>query len=122
MLEEEITVPGEPPGVYGCDYRRLAGIAVLHAGARLDLLRGDSAVSFAIPFPPAFSVQSSCRPAWQPMTWVDAWLLYHSVWTVILSLFDARCKSSRALSAEMLNVPLSQRCQVICWASRRAGG
>lgn len=45
VLEEEITVPGEPPGVYGCDYRRLTRIAVLHAGARLDFLQGDSAVS-----------------------------------------------------------------------------
>ncbi|CAL8468137.1 g7676 [Coccomyxa elongata] len=47
VLEEEITVPGEPPGVYGCDYKRLARIAVLHAGARLDLLQGNSAGAVA---------------------------------------------------------------------------
>lgn len=42
--EVEPTVPGQGPGVYGCDYKGLARIAVLHAGARLDLVRGDSAV------------------------------------------------------------------------------
>ncbi len=44
VLDEEPTVPGEPPGVYGCDYKGLTRIAILHAGARLDLLKGDSAV------------------------------------------------------------------------------
>jgi hypothetical protein len=45
VLDEVPTVPGEPPGVYGCDYKGLTRIAILHAGARLDLLKGDSAVS-----------------------------------------------------------------------------
>lgn len=60
VLEEEITVPGEPPGVYGCDYRRLARIAVLHAGARLNLLQGDSAVSQLMHLPASRSMHLLC--------------------------------------------------------------
>lgn len=48
VLDEEPTLPGEPPGVYGCDYKGLTRIAILHAGARLDLLKGDSAVRAAL--------------------------------------------------------------------------
>lgn len=41
---EEPTVPGEPPGVYGCDYQTLVHIAVLHAEARMALLSRDPQV------------------------------------------------------------------------------
>jgi hypothetical protein len=44
VYEEEATVPGEPPGVYGCDYRTLAYIAALHAEARLALLQENAQV------------------------------------------------------------------------------
>ena len=37
-------MPGEPPGVYGCDYQTLARIAVLHAEARMALLSRDAQV------------------------------------------------------------------------------
>ena len=39
------TVPGEGPGVYGCDYRTLAQIYVLHAHARMALLTGQIKVA-----------------------------------------------------------------------------
>lgn len=41
---EEPTVPGGAPGVYGCDYKTLAQIAVLHAEARLALLNRNAKV------------------------------------------------------------------------------
>lgn len=47
--KEEPTVPGEPPGVYGCDYQTLARIAVLHAEARIALLNRDPKVGATQP-------------------------------------------------------------------------
>jgi len=47
--KEEPTVPGEPPGVYGCDYQTLAQIAVLHAEARIALLNRDPKVRHTQP-------------------------------------------------------------------------
>jgi hypothetical protein len=49
VVEEEPTVPGGAPGVYGCDYKRLARIKVLHADARLQLLKGDAQVTTPCP-------------------------------------------------------------------------
>ena len=43
--QEEATVPGESPGIYGCDYQTLARISVLHADARMALLRREPKAS-----------------------------------------------------------------------------
>ena len=43
--QEEATVPGESPGIYGCDYQTLARISVLHAEARMALLHREPQVS-----------------------------------------------------------------------------
>ena len=44
IVEVQPTVPGRAPGLYGCDYKTLARIAVLHAEARLALLKGKPQV------------------------------------------------------------------------------
>ena len=38
-------MPGEPPGIYGCDYQTLARISVLHAEARMALLHREPKAS-----------------------------------------------------------------------------
>ena len=43
--QEEATVPGEPPGLYGCDYQTLSRISVLHAEARMALLHREPQVT-----------------------------------------------------------------------------
>ncbi len=43
MVQEEGTVPGEWPGIYACDYKKLARILVKTAEARLALMQGDTA-------------------------------------------------------------------------------
>ncbi len=42
MVQEEATVPGEYPGIYACDYKKLAQIMVATAEARLALMQGDA--------------------------------------------------------------------------------
>ena len=41
-MQEEATVPGEFPGIYACDYKKLAQIMVKTAEARLALIQGDT--------------------------------------------------------------------------------
>ena len=41
--QDELTVPGAPPGIYACAYRELAAILALLAEGRLALARGDHA-------------------------------------------------------------------------------
>lgn len=41
-MQEEATVPGEFPGIYACDYKKLAQIMVKTAEARLALMQGDT--------------------------------------------------------------------------------
>ncbi|EIE23263.1 hypothetical protein COCSUDRAFT_47568 [Coccomyxa subellipsoidea C-169] len=43
VVQEEGTVPGEWPGIYACDYKKLARILVKTAEARLALMQGDTA-------------------------------------------------------------------------------
>jgi len=43
VVQEETTVPGEAPGIYACDYKKLAQIMVKTAEARLALMQGDAA-------------------------------------------------------------------------------
>ena len=45
--QEEATVPGEAPGIYGCDYQTLASISVLHAEARMALLHREPQASIS---------------------------------------------------------------------------
>ncbi|BDA50251.1 hypothetical protein COCOBI_15-3800 [Coccomyxa sp. Obi] len=42
VVQEEATVPGEYPGIYACDYKKLAQIMVATADARLALMQGDA--------------------------------------------------------------------------------
>lgn len=42
VVQEESTVPGEFPGIYACDYKKLAQIMVATAEARLALMQGDA--------------------------------------------------------------------------------
>ncbi|MFX6872956.1 hypothetical protein ABTH36_19700, partial [Acinetobacter baumannii] len=39
VVQEERTVPGEDPGIYACDYKKLAQILVKTAEARIALMR-----------------------------------------------------------------------------------
>ena len=41
--EEEGTVPGEAPGIYACDYKKLAQIHSKVAEGRVELLQGNMA-------------------------------------------------------------------------------
>ena len=41
VVQEERTVPGEDPGIYACDYKKLARIQLLTAAGRLALLAGN---------------------------------------------------------------------------------
>lgn len=41
-MQEEATVPGDFPGIYACDYKKLAQIMVKTAEARLALMQGDT--------------------------------------------------------------------------------
>ena len=41
--EEERTVPGEAPGIYACDYKKLAQIHCRVAEGRVELLQGNLA-------------------------------------------------------------------------------
>ncbi len=41
--EEERTVPGEAPGIYACDYKKLAQIHCKVAEGRVELLQGNLA-------------------------------------------------------------------------------
>jgi len=43
IREEERTVPGEAPGIYACDYKKLAQIHIKVAEARIELLQGNMA-------------------------------------------------------------------------------
>ena len=41
MEQEEDTVPGEAPGIYACDYKKLACIHLAVAQGRVALLQGN---------------------------------------------------------------------------------
>jgi hypothetical protein len=45
VVQEERTVPGEDPGIYACDYKKLAQIQVKTAEARIALMQGDLAAA-----------------------------------------------------------------------------
>ena len=55
--QEEATVPGEPPGIYGCDYQTLARISVLHAEARMALLHREPQASDPHARSPSHAIQ-----------------------------------------------------------------
>ncbi len=40
-MQEELTFPGEDPGIFACDYKKLARIAVAMGRSRLALARKD---------------------------------------------------------------------------------
>ena len=59
VVQEERTVPGEDPGIYACDYKKLARIQLLTAAGRLAMLSGDDSAAevvchivFFMPFTP----------------------------------------------------------------------
>ena len=41
VKQEESTVPGEAPGIYACDYKKLAQIHLAMARGRVELLQGN---------------------------------------------------------------------------------
>ena len=41
MSPEPVTVPGHPPGIYGCDYAKLMQVMAAVAAARHAALHGD---------------------------------------------------------------------------------
>ena len=49
--QDELTVPGAPPGIYACAYRELAAILALLAEGGLALAHGDHAGA-QVPHPP----------------------------------------------------------------------
>ena len=55
VKQEETTVPGEAPGIYACDYKKLAQIHLAVAQGRVALLQGNltgAEVSVLCPCPP----------------------------------------------------------------------
>ena len=53
VQQEDRTWPGEDPGIYACDYKKLARIQLATARGRLALLRGEHA-SAEVGQPPRF--------------------------------------------------------------------
>ena len=51
IVEEEGTVPGEAPGIYACDYKKLAQIHCKVAEGRVELLKGNMAEAEVTPLP-----------------------------------------------------------------------
>ena len=60
VVQEARTVPGEDPGIYACDYKKLARIQAATAAGRLALLNGDfSGAEVCATGPPLFVRYSS---------------------------------------------------------------